>query len=561
MLGGKAMVLKRVFAAVVSGAVLVWMAGPASANNVWTQTAQTAFSECDGFGMPSSGGDGMTGYAMIWGLFNPPGYGTTAKSASSGGGSGVAACDAALADDHLLPAYWMRKVNLLKARALHHLESGETDAALSDLDLALAAVQDSDDVFYQRSLGVGLDIVRGMAVSSKGDPVKGEALARQAWARRPWTRLTGYSAVTVFGSDMEKPENLPVMQGLARLQPTLLNEVFISAYDAGRWSEVVALYPQMPTPKRQRTFAGGYGTFTMDYVARVEDEIFWASHAGADAFALAALGRAAEAKTAYDRKIAENQRITTVGGANLDKWTKLVERRIAADQAPVADLLAGLATDPLPRGAMGLSVVGAIAARLPAGDAAGHAVLEAARAKLAEPPRPTAPRTPSELFKSLPDAETVKRLTRYQPKNNNFWTGNGDGFTVAPMKSPETWGITDPDVVAVNFRGVASPASVVEEMALLKAAELARSKGLKGFIILSRRDIEHTISATQYGMVLRTDPAGYETELDLVLVDPAALPEKYRGVPWRVVDADAVWNDLSPIYVRADDPKGGKKAK
>jgi len=91
---------------------------------------------------------------------------------------------------------------------------------------------------------------------------------------------------------------------------------------------------------------------------------------------------------------------------------------------------------------------------------------------------------------------------------------------------------------------------MVEEVALLHAAEEARKAGKKGFIIVGRDDVQITVSLTSYGTTLRTDPGGFETELRVLFVDPAALPETYKDAPWRVLDADTIYTALAPIYIK-----------
>jgi hypothetical protein len=590
----------------VATATLCAAGSQARADSAWTQTPLSTFSACDGFGMPSSGGDGMTNYAMVWGIFNPPGYGTTARGDSAQSAAGIAACDAALADAHLKPEYWMRRVNLLKARALHRLETGNVADALKDLDLARQAVPQDADIFYQRSLGLDLALVRAYALRRSGDVAGGARMAREAWVQRPWTRLTGYGAIIALGPLADEGENLQVMQGVARLQPQLLNDMFARAFDAGRWSEVIALYPQQLTPLRRRSAGYGGSFIEVDYLDRVEDEIFWATRSGAQAFALASTGRPdaaravlvaarerlahaltpptpppplppppenprsfkarppaeidkrkrAEAEAAYRQRVSENSRIASRATAALDSWSRLVERRISMDTAPVADLLAGIKTAPVPRGSVGVSLLLALEARAAPAD---RPALAALIKQVTPGPEPLPELPASELFKALPDAETLGRLTPYKQRSYNFWTGSENGFTVREVTSKDDLGFQEDGVIQVTFRGVQSPAAVVEELALLQAADLARAKGKKGFIVLRRYDIRHTINTTQYGTVLRSDPAGYETQYDIVLVDPANLPARYSGSPWRVIDAQTVWNDLSPIYVRAAPDKRSKK--
>ena len=89
---------------------------------------------------------------------------------------------------------------------------------------------------------------------------------------------------------------------------------------------------------------------------------------------------------------------------------------------------------------------------------------------------------------------------------------------------------------------------MAEELALLRAADLARTAGKTGLIVVGRRDIHHTLTTYMYGQALRTDYSGTETQLDVVFVDTNSLPPFYMNAPWRVIDAADVIATLSPIY-------------
>lgn len=103
--------------------------------------------------------------------------------------------------------------------------------------------------------------------------------------------------------------------------------------------------------------------------------------------------------------------------------------------------------------------------------------------------------------------------------------------------------------MTVQFTGEKSSSGVVEEMTLLRAADLARERGKSGFVILSRRDYERTTNTTYYGATLRSDPNGYSTYLEIELVDAGNPPEKYRAVLWRVIPASKVISELGPLYL------------
>ena len=148
------------------------------------------------------------------------------------------------------------------------------------------------------------------------------------------------------------------------------------------------------------------------------------------------------------------------------------------------------------------------------------------------------------VFEAIPHAEIAQRVATYRKANSDFigylW-GGVSGFKTIDGEAP--------NFVTVKFTGEKSSASVVEEMTLLRAADLARERGKSGFVILERRDYERTVNTTYYGSTLRSDPQGYSTDLDIELVDVNAIPSQYRAVAWRVIAADKVVADLGPIYM------------
>jgi len=92
---------------------------------------------------------------------------------------------------------------------------------------------------------------------------------------------------------------------------------------------------------------------------------------------------------------------------------------------------------------------------------------------------------------------------------------------------------------------------MVEELALLRAAELARAAGKKGIVIITRKGTRYVTNMTAGGSPQSADPDGFYCELSVVFVDPGALPDAYKDNAWRVINADAVYDQLAPIYYPA----------
>jgi len=540
---------------------------------------------CDGYGAASSDGDGMTELATVLLIFSPPGYGNTARGTTSRGAAGIADCDAALAD---LPAkHWMRKVSLLRARAMHRLDNNDYPGAFADLDLAAAAAQQADDPLYARSLGLGVSYVRALALRKSGDTAKGIALAQSALAQRPFNRPSIASAFIAMGPAAPPADIEKVQHVLARLLPTEIDKLFVETLDTGRFQEAIALYSQL-TPYREigqvnisegqqreramRDFSNGM--------------LFKTSRAGGYAFALASIGKgeealatiaAARAQLAQDtdpppldpslspsehaRQIAyreeetvSRQKAIAAAGKNLDIWVGFVGQRQMIDQGKAVDVLKALQSQTTKHGWPDMQLLDAIIAKLPKTDKTSLAAAQSMKASwgmVVASPREASLDT---FFKALPEPETLNRVPRYEAARQPLFGKSGryadmvnNGYQ---QRGPDADGMT-----TVSFRGENSTASMIEEMALLRAADLARQAGKKGIIIVDRHDTAFTISVESYGTIVRTDPNGFETDLDVLFVDPNALPDKYRDHAWRVIDADEAYNSLASVYIR---PKASK---
>lgn len=105
----------------------------------------------------------------------------------------------------------------------------------------------------------------------------------------------------------------------------------------------------------------------------------------------------------------------------------------------------------------------------------------------------------------------------------------------------------------VEYSGSTPSAPMVQEMTLLRAAELARAAGKPGFAIVARDDYTRYLTQTQYGAAISRTPTGHKTVMTIRLLD---APDAARGQGF---EAAAVIDRLSPLYYE-DKPKteGGK---
>ena len=111
---------------------------------------------------------------------------------------------------------------------------------------------------------------------------------------------------------------------------------------------------------------------------------------------------------------------------------------------------------------------------------------------------------------------------------------NSNGFKDKPMK--------DGRGTTIEFTGDNSSPMAVEEMTLLRAADLAVAAGKPGFIILDKRDFSRSTQMTINGSPgCNATPAGFMTQLGVAFADTGADSDRF-------IAADAVIADLAPVY-------------
>lgn len=519
---------------------------------------------CDGYGGPTLSGDGMT----RWGLGQGEvvgGGAATRTTPALGGESNIADCGAAL--DELrtrFPEYWLRRVSLVRARAMHRLAMGDTAGALRDLDAAEAeAGVHKDDLLYRRSLALGIDLLRAYAAKLSGDPARAERLALQAWSARPWNRETARAALIILGPEGSERAILTVLRSDTQFDPAATGKLFDFTFEHGHFAEALDLYDGLTPP-----ILLSQGARDDRSVAMLEQEnrnlaaMFWAVEDGRRAYALAVLGRKDEAratlKAAAERLAAAtpparpvaadattlekminavweqgNRAIRTNVPPALEAWRTLVQARLDLADGKTESTLSLLNAPSVPRSWAYAELLetwsNLDATRKPAALRVREALLSGRRS--------TRETDIKALFETLPEAETPGRVVG---DHGRGILSGPNGFSV----------VAHPDrgMTTVGYRGVWSSLTLMEEEALLKAAKLAREKGKGGLIVLARRDIRHSTTLYRDGRAVRTDPMGYETQLDVVFVDPPNPPAPFDKARWRIIDARTVEAALAPVY-------------
>jgi hypothetical protein len=380
--------------------------------------APTPFPSCDGYPAPNRHADNMTMQGGWLGHFAGSDSDTHGQDV---GAVGIEACSAALEDPALLPAYWMRRVNLLRARAIHRLAEGDAAGALADIDLAEAAVRPDADIYYRRSLGVDLKVVRAYALALQGDRPKAEAMAMEAFRLRPYSPEVGLGVVLATSFGRLSPEERVVWRRLGQLRPRVIDPEF---------------------------------------------------------------------------------------------------SRFALDPPPVA--LGAFAVAPPP------IEIPPIPAK---------PVLSAERLKI----------NARNLFNSLPDAETLDEAPVYREAKRPLLAMH-NSIADYSVEGYRVYDHAEQGYMTVEFRARQATPAMVEEAALLKAADLTLAAGKRGFIVTGAKEIHLGLNNVYYGTVVSTGLLNRQALLDVVFVDPDHLPAQYATASWRVLDAQEIRTALSPYY-------------
>lgn len=484
---------------------------------------------CDGYGGPSTTGDGMTVYASSGIFFRSLTGGDTFRKTTGTSREAVEACDKDLADPLIAEKFPLRRASLLRARAIHLLAAGEPKTALESLDLAEKAVTEPD-AFYRRSVGLGINYVRAYALAQAGEREAARELVRKTWAERPYAVDMTIAAAVLMSRTGDRRDMRELLQAQGRLDPRRTDLLFFEAFDARRWAEVVAVFPHL-VPPRSFPDSPGYNFQKMKTAIDndAKADLFWAARSGGKAVALAHLGQPQAAETALQAGREQLARATAEALPLV-----LNGKKVKADYlAPYAVRMNEMARK---EGEDALDAAAAEVARIAReGPATGE---DQGAAK----PLGEAKDELDALLNTLPEVELPQRVPAYAPYNKSIFAGMG-GYTeqVDAVKG----------TVKINYRALATTVAVSQELALLRAAEYALAQGKAGFVILDRADTQHTYSVSTYpGIPGVPEQDGYSTEIEIALVDPAAPPEAYKDAAWRVMDAQAVMAALNPVYPR-----------
>lgn len=523
--------------------------------------ASEDFSGCDGLKKPKSSDDGMRGEAT----FPAFGFGSGIRGSAQGT---RAACDRALASKNLKPEQSLRRAHLLRARAAAKIELGDAAGALVDLETAQqAAATYAGEFFYDRSMGVSIDLLRALALSQSGQTEAALTLAEQTAAKRPFSVEIQRVAALLRSLAANGPEDRSVWLALARIDPMTRGLAQRLSGGPAALNELAdgAVPPtlDLPPPPSVERLIGQQNALTQ-YLDKWQGVI---GDGLTRAYAHAANGQpeTARAWLALTRKtLDEAEKPPTAQGAEgqpslgiglggllaadlrksqLEPMARLIEARIALGEGRVAEAAALFGTDRL---------------RATTASEEFHTAYAAARAGVSDAPDLPAliatPRRGADRIAALAGTllirpESKRKLIDYEKSRPNIlgaMVGAAFSFGTTLLGGIDrTAGFrsaTNADgSIKVEFTGNTTSAPVVQEMTLLRAAEIAREAGKSHFHIGARSDYEQVLTRSISGTPIERTLVGYKTELTIRLLDDGASEPD-------ALDAVAVIDALGPVY-------------
>ena len=527
-------------------AVGTFMAMPAEASDKYD------FSKCDGRMHPGRQDDGMRGevgsapYApRITVPFNV-----------------VSACTQALASPRLLPTQTLRRVHLLRARAEAYLRADNITKALADLDLAEAAAEGlAGNRFYQRSMGVSLKLLRAIAHARSGNLADAVPLARAAMEARPYSLQVQHIGTLILQAARPVGEASPSpwLQIIAQ-NPGSVAVAIVREAEVGNFAGVLALAPavsinwpvspirQLPahypqTMGNEQLFMAVVPALHIAYARAAAGDVAGARRDVADVRV-----KVAEARTPIfpvDEKPPLNLSSTdTAINRYVDIRARQIEARILVAERRYDDAISAIVGASIPRDAAMLELFAALSAIVPAKKTVTLPDMAPLREEISQQQAENL-NDISSLAMIAP--ETPRAVIDYEKARPNILgalIGGAVSFGTSLLggisRTDGFQSVENADgTTKVEFIGNTPSEALVQEMTLLRAAEIARTAGKPAFVIVDRQDFTRRLVSTQYGIEIGNSPAGYKTALTIRFAD--------AGTP-RALNATAIIDALGPYY-------------
>lgn len=522
--------------------------------------------KCDGVSSPKFNGSGVANAALYVGSLGLLGSQLPEGAKQyyrEKGERGVVACTQLLENGIFTSgSYWLRHINILKARAIHYLEIDNGTAALADLEtIDVVAGDRVSDIFYQRSLGLSVTFLKGLAYQANKNH-KAANLAFQEFAdMRPYSKNLQSLALVYLSDDRMKVVNRLVRldSNYLHIHATLMELEHGKEIEAAdNWAYLARgrFYRKSPYQHtKQRNFndsilvEGNFDPITLGRAAiaaarvnRMEQAYEWIEKAKLN---IVGLSKNQENK---DDIIQRLRRISSSNNEGKIKYQEILVRAygqyFAGNIQGARTLLKSESTS-FPLWAPVLDLIEKLQQDLPQDQRRGILEFDVKdkwkKLRSESISFQKGDDFLNSLFTKLPSLEMKSKINSYSGK---VWFFKENGFSEKTL---------DDGTHKIEFLGNSSSITIVDEMTLLRAAELAKKASRTGFIIIDLKNYERKRYSTYNGLRVGGDiHAGYITSIRVAFVDSKNIPKKWQTHKGRVFDAEEVWQDLAPIYISSN---------
>ncbi len=456
---------------------------------------------------------------------------------------GAAACEQVLVN----PIPWKKQTRILRAKALHSIAAVEYSQALQDLDrIAALALENGDAETYAATLGHSVSQMRGMVLSLSGNDTEADAILQAEIEANPYNRWMQVWALGYMSPEyMGTPAYADLIAPMARLDPAYMS----LRANMASWHE---MYNDITANDLgalvMRSLADGDYSPSFDLTGVLAqppaDTNAKPDQVALVAFAAALAARPDEARdwlrTAYALHV--NSRSSAQQLESIKVYESLIdaEMSLRANNSRAA-LDAVRHTTTLPLNGSVTQLLGKLQAAVAEREQRLFKMIDVADEKqkymLNRSSRVRKNQNFSDYFKVLPDYHTVRSL--------NSYSGQIPFLKASGFDEVEN----DDGTVTIEYVGPGSTISAVEEMTLLRIAELAVMRGADAFLILDNQSLlrfEQRYSGTfKSGSPIAR---GYKTEIRVYFLDAPILPPALKYQESRIIKAADVLNALYEKY-------------
>lgn len=437
-------------------------------------------------------------------------------------------------------AVWQRRVSLLRARARFAIWDKAPAKAIEDLD-ALEKIEVRDPV-YDHSFGTSVLMLRAAANLQSRNFVAARDAALAAAERRPWSYRIASFAVAFDELAPSASGEAPVWARYVALQPDGLERRAKMRAMRGDWTAALSDWRQA------RTQPGAITTTYIDVpnvrvsgapgvpisgvsLARVGEAAIIAVMAGApeQADVWLAEGKASLASPPklpdYLQRLVIND--TAARATEFARWEKLTEvARLWRNGDSVAARSALIGLEQIPRTPVVRKLIATVAPSSQDLDGLYQSALASRMIELFVGDQ--------QYLDQIPNHDAAETRNRYRGTVKFL---RASGFSEKPTANGSG--------VKIDYFGDKTPIIAVEEMALLRAAELAKARGAPTFTISSRSDYRMTSQQTLNGSPIGpVADAGFGSSLDVSFVAAAGAS---TATP--TLEALLIESALAPVYI------------